>query len=209
MKFLANSMLCLAAALTLAGPGGVAAESLPSELVAMRPASSRSVVPAVLPQSDCEDEQQPVLPLSNGGYVQTCGVNGPVIRRFAVQPPADAISEGPVAVDLTGVIGWTRPGAATREAPVGRVKPGKTRSGGERLLGSYYVQVGMYRDEANAAQAKEKLRAVAQPVAVAHDISKGRPVQLVLAGPFADAAEAGAALALLRQSGFADAYIRR
>lgn len=70
--------------------------------------------------------------------------------------------------------------------------------------GRLFVQVGSFGVPANAEGAKARLRAAGLPVASA----KGGSLQVVLAGPFASAAEAKRALSAVRSAGFGDAYIR-
>lgn len=71
-----------------------------------------------------------------------------------------------------------------------------------------YVQVGSYAEAGNAGRAIHKLQALGLPVAKAPMRSKGRQLQVVLAGPFASSAEAQHALRAARGAGFRDAYVR-
>lgn len=67
-----------------------------------------------------------------------------------------------------------------------------------------FVQVGSFAQPANADRARARLAALGLPVAQA----QARGQQVVLAGPFVDAAAARQAQARLRQAGFGDAFIR-
>ncbi|WP_192931132.1 SPOR domain-containing protein [Gemmobacter serpentinus] len=74
--------------------------------------------------------------------------------------------------------------------------------------GGYYVQVGTFGVPANAEGAKARLRAAGLPVGSAKAVKGGKALQMVMAGPFADAGSAQSALSMARSAGFGDAYIR-
>lgn len=74
--------------------------------------------------------------------------------------------------------------------------------------GGYYVQVGTFGEAANAARSASRLQGLGLPVAKSRITSKGRNMQIVMAGPFGDAGAANAALSKARRLGFGDAFIR-
>jgi len=74
--------------------------------------------------------------------------------------------------------------------------------------GGAYVQIGTFAQPANAAGAKARLAGLGLPVAGAKISKGGKPMQIVLAGPFADGRQAQAALVAARRAGFADAFLR-
>lgn len=74
--------------------------------------------------------------------------------------------------------------------------------------GQFYVQVGTFGEAANAARSAARLQGLGLPVAKSRITSKGRSLQIVMAGPFGDAGAANAALTAARRSGFGDAFIR-
>jgi hypothetical protein len=74
--------------------------------------------------------------------------------------------------------------------------------------GRYFVQVGTFGDAANAARTASRLQGLGLPFAKSRITSKGRQLQIVLAGPFGDTGAASAALSAARRSGFGDAFIR-
>lgn len=86
-----------------------------------------------------------------------------------------------------------------------RMKPG-ARIGAPRPDGARFVQVGAYARAAYAEQAAARLAAAGLAAARASASSGGRPVTLVLAGPFAEG-ELGRALDAVRAAGFGDAYV--
>jgi cell division protein FtsN len=88
---------------------------------------------------------------------------------------------------------------APRQAKVGQAK---------RATGNYFVQVGTFGEAANATRTAARLQGLGLPVAKSRIISKGRQLQIVMAGPFGDANAASAALSAARRSGFGDAFIR-
>lgn len=67
-----------------------------------------------------------------------------------------------------------------------------------------YIQVGAFADPANAQGAAGRLAAAGLPVAS----QKAKGLKVILAGPFASAAEARQALGAVRGAGFGDAFIR-
>lgn len=70
--------------------------------------------------------------------------------------------------------------------------------------GAAYVQVGAFKQPANAEAAIARLAAAGLPVAS----QTGRGMKVVLAGPFASAAEAAQALSVARGAGFGEAFLR-
>lgn len=74
--------------------------------------------------------------------------------------------------------------------------------------GGAFVQVGLFGVPANAQGAAARLSALGLPVRVAKSSKGGKPLQSVMVGPFASAAEAQAALSAIRRAGFGDAYLR-
>lgn len=75
-------------------------------------------------------------------------------------------------------------------------------------VGGAYVQVGTFGVPSNAEGAASRLSGMGLPVARAKITSGGKPMQIVLAGPFGSAADAQAALSMARGAGFGDAFIR-
>lgn len=74
--------------------------------------------------------------------------------------------------------------------------------------GGAYIQIGTFGQKSNADGASARLKGMGLPVARAKITSGGKPMQIVMAGPFGSAADAQAALAMARQAGFGDAFIR-
>lgn len=74
--------------------------------------------------------------------------------------------------------------------------------------GRFYVQVGSFGVPANAEGARSRLAGLGLPTATGRGSIKGKPVQVVHAGPFASADQARAALNAARRAGFPDAFIR-
>jgi hypothetical protein len=103
----------------------------------------------------------------------------------------------PTAIDgsITNII--TDGGMAPAEVVAGAVTAGRM-----------YVQVGVFGDASNAAQSVQRLQGLGLPVAKSRITSKGRNLQIVMAGPFGDAGSANAALSAARRAGFGDAFIR-
>ncbi|MDO9640198.1 MAG: SPOR domain-containing protein [Pseudotabrizicola sp.] len=74
--------------------------------------------------------------------------------------------------------------------------------------GRSFVQVGTFGEASNADGASSRLAGLGLPVARSRISSKGKPMQIVFAGPFGSRAEAQAALNAARRAGFGDAFIR-
>ncbi len=74
--------------------------------------------------------------------------------------------------------------------------------------GRMFVQVGTFADAGNTARSVKRLQGLGLPVAKSRITSKGRNLQIVMAGPFGDAGSAKAALSAARRAGFGDAFIR-
>jgi hypothetical protein len=74
--------------------------------------------------------------------------------------------------------------------------------------GGLYVQVGTFGVPENAAGAGARLQALGLPAARSNITQGGRALTIVLAGPFASASQAQAALNAARGAGFGDAFIR-
>lgn len=71
-----------------------------------------------------------------------------------------------------------------------------------------YVQVATFAQPDNAQRTAGALAAKGLPMRIWSAKRGGKPVQLVLVGPFADRGHATAALSIVRRSGFGDAYLR-
>ena len=86
------------------------------------------------------------------------------------------------------------------------VAPGRpARAQPQGAAGGRFVQVGIFGVAQNAEAAKARLRAAGLPVASSTLTKGGKPLSVVLAGPFADA---GQALGAVRAAGFGDAILR-
>lgn len=71
-----------------------------------------------------------------------------------------------------------------------------------------YVQVGTFGVSANAQNTVNRLQGHGLPVATGRVQRGGQALQVVMAGPFANPAEAQAALGTARALGFSDAFLR-
>ena len=71
-----------------------------------------------------------------------------------------------------------------------------------------FVQVGAFADPANASRVVGRLQAAGLPVSIQRSTSRGKPVQVILAGPFADPGALSHGLVTARSAGFRDAFAR-
>jgi hypothetical protein len=72
-----------------------------------------------------------------------------------------------------------------------------------------FVQVATFAQSTNARDTSNALYARGLPIQVHRTRARGRSMQVVLAGPYADTIDAQYALATARNMGFRDAFIRR
>lgn len=77
------------------------------------------------------------------------------------------------------------------------------------MAGARFVQVGSFGVAENATRAAARLQAMGYPVQVTRSAIRGKPVQIVRAGPFGSEGQAAAALSAARGAGFGDAILRR
>jgi cell division septation protein DedD len=84
-----------------------------------------------------------------------------------------------------------------------------TKSVPQAVSGARFVQVGSFGVPANADRAVRTLQSMGLPVQVSRSTIKGKPVQVVRAGPFGSDQQAQAALGAARSAGFGDAILRR
>ena len=77
------------------------------------------------------------------------------------------------------------------------------------LAGGGYVQIGAFGVPANAASTAQRLQSLGLPVRTKNIKSAGKPLTVVMAGPFAAATAQNRALILARGAGFKDAFLRR
>lgn len=99
---------------------------------------------------------------------------------------------------------------STKSDPAQAVAPQTQRRqpAAQAAGGRFFVQIGTFGVPANAEGAKAKLRAAGLPVGTAKLSKGGKAMQIVLAGPFGDAASAQNALRAARGAGFGDAFVR-
>lgn len=77
----------------------------------------------------------------------------------------------------------------------------------QRVAGRF-VQVGAFADPNNADGVIRRLQAAGLPVSVQRSSSRGKPVQVILAGPFDDPGALSRGLGQARAAGFRDAFAR-
>ncbi|WP_158234155.1 SPOR domain-containing protein [Oceaniglobus indicus] len=78
----------------------------------------------------------------------------------------------------------------------------------QAVPGKRYVQAGTFGDAANAGRTVARLQNAGLPVRTQTIQRGGRQLQIVLAGPFADARQTQDGLAAVRRAGFHDAFAR-
>ncbi len=78
-----------------------------------------------------------------------------------------------------------------------------------RLAGTPYVQVGTFNDQASAQAAAKQVKRLGLPVRIGKYQRGGVTQRMVLAGPFASADSANAALSKTQSAGFGGAFVRQ
>lgn len=125
-----------------------------------------------------------------------------------------------VLIPDTGARGPDRPGSRdTAPAPVRdlspdnpqlRAAPLEMRAGPGAALpnGGRFVQVGAFAVPRNAHSTAARLMAKGVPARIVPQVSGGRTLDVVLAGPFGASGQLNRTLAFVRKSGFPDAFAR-
>ena len=121
-------------------------------------------------------------------------------RILTRQVPARPLDEAGPLYRLT---------VASKTAPASVAKPEPAAEAAQpAVAGRFFVQVGSFAQAANAEGAAGRLAALGLPVARSEGRIGGKPVQVILAGPFGDSGAAQAALRAARGAGFGDAFVR-
>lgn len=89
-----------------------------------------------------------------------------------------------------------------------RATPQATAAPQPKRIAGRFVQVGAFADPNNADTAIRRLQAAGLPVSVQRSSSKGKPVQVILAGPFGNPGALSQGLGVARAAGFRDAFPR-
>lgn len=194
----------------------------------------RIVCPAAAPNPQrvtLQDGTSTILCAGPDGDVQTAaaGLRNNGLTFAPVVPPGYRFAweedgrlnprrgQGTVAGQMAQDQIWTRDvparlvTAKARPVVVATAAPSQvtvSSSGGPQATGRLFVQVGSFGVAANAAAAARQLAALGLPVMSGKGTIKGKPVQVVSAGPFASVSEAQAAMSAARRAGFSDAFIR-
>lgn len=192
------------------------------EPVPAAPAPGRRVVraPQVVsapmpPQVFPSEVAQPPLPRRRNDWSAWDGLNPRAgVGYGAVRPQGgsrwqDAYLHGEIATNPVG--DTPRPSVSTMGTMAGvqaAPQPQRAQPQSGRMTNGQYIQVGSYARQSNAMTAIGHLQANGLPVAMGRATSGGSEFQIVLAGPFTDAATRDRALAHARALGYADAFIR-
>lgn len=146
-------------------------------------------------------EDDRLNPLRGVGTAEGQAAQDRILTR---QVPARPVAEAGVLYRLT-VGGKNAPAAAAQPE---RASVARTEAAKPAVAGRFFVQVGSFAQPANAEGAAGRLAALGLPVARSEGRIGGKPVQVILAGPFGDSGAAAAALRAARGAGFGDAFVR-
>jgi cell division protein FtsN len=77
------------------------------------------------------------------------------------------------------------------------------------LTGARYVQVGTFRNNANAQKSAQNIARMGLPARIGKRRQGGKTYLTVQAGPFNDAGGLKSAMSRLRGAGYSDAFVRK
>jgi hypothetical protein len=213
------------------GDGSATGWVSPSHVRGTEPVTDNTNTQSAAPQRQRAASQQSahaVILAQNADFSQTV-INGQVVQGYQTAKTAKyraAFDDGRLN-PLRGngsAQGWaqqdqvlTRTTPANSIAEEARIKARKQvlaqarsrpiESSGQNL-GAIFVQIGTFGNPANVQNAGVSLSAMGLPVAKRRSISGGSEVVTVYAGPFASTSDAQAALGMVRNAGFGDAFLR-
>jgi hypothetical protein len=127
-----------------------------------------------------------------GTHPQARATAQPVVRS-SVSARVSTKSVAPVTTPLATQTARARPSAG-QALPVNTLR---------------YVQVGTFGVPANADKSIARLAAMGLPVSAQVSQKSGKPLKMVLAGPFASSQQTLQALAQARSAGYSDAFARK
>lgn len=152
--------------------------------------------------------------LSDGRRVTQCddaasGAAVPYLNGLGV-PGLTVTDRAPTAAEIrraetAGQGGYRVTYARGNLTEAGRAAMAAGPAGTSGATGAAFVQIGAFGDPANAERAIATLKGLGLPVSV----GVGGRLKVILAGPFASAAEVRDAVALARRNGYPDAYPTR
>ncbi len=204
------------ALLCTAGDGRTAGLALPQAKTAAAPARALAIdIPAPTPDPRLVN---PIIPPGyklawSDGRLNPYRGKGSMAgqqaqdRIWTRTVPAELVEWKPA--ETVQVASASAPVRATRSATPTLVVSTKSPDAKAATPGRSFVQVGSFGQPSNADAARLKISALGMPVAGSRVTSGGKALQVVLAGPFDDPAQARNALASLRQAGFPDAILKQ
>jgi len=132
-------------------------------------------------------------------------------RLWTRDVPAVLVASQPAAQEAVAVASSQSQPAAPADRAQARVST-KTEPDARVVVPAVaapvYVQVGTFAVPSNAEGARARLRSAGLPVGTAKVTKGGKALQIIVAGPYADAGAAQAALLVARKAGFKDAFLR-
>lgn len=165
-------------------------QTLPRRLINQRTGKDvTGMVPVIYPYTSVAQQRQAAI------EVQIVQKDGKLMKRVVRNKTAKAAERKPVY--------------STRSAPkaVAKAAP-KAKAPVKALAGKRFVQVGTYRNAANAQRAAQNIARMGMPARIGKKRSGGKVLMSVQAGPFNDTRMVQTAMAKLRRAGYADAFAR-
>jgi hypothetical protein len=164
-------------------------QSVPRRLIDRR--SGRDVtasVPLIYPYTDIATQRREL------GEVTIVQRDGKLVKRIVRNPGAAPVQRKPVY--------------STRSAPKAAAPKPKAVAVSPALAGKRYVQVGTFRNPANAQAAANRIARMGMPARIGKHRKSGQSYMTVQAGPFNGASSLGNAMQRLRNAGYRDAFAR-
>lgn len=128
---------------------------------------------------------------------------------FAAQNAATSTSiSGQATLSSKSFVTEPKAPAVRSKVKQAKKKPAAKPTPATNEAAKTYVQVAMFAQAGNAQRTAGNLAAKGLPMRIWNAKRGGKPVQLVVVGPFVDSGQANAALSIVRRSGFKDAYLR-
>lgn len=128
---------------------------------------------------------------------------------FAAQNAATSTSiSGQATLSSKSFVTEPKAPAVRSKVKQAKKKPAAKPTSTTNEAAKTYVQVAMFAQAGNAQRTAGNLAAKGLPMRIWNAKRGGKPVQLVVVGPFVDSGQANAALSIVRRSGFKDAYLR-
>ncbi|GGE39399.1 SPOR domain-containing protein [Actibacterium pelagium] len=204
----------------VANPAPVAEMPKPAE-PAPKPIKTPVVEPEVVEAEEVEETEEVAVapePVEEKASAQTAKAQPEPVLEEALeetdqaQPePTESVAETPAepAQPTETVIVAPQPAPVVVPEPKPEAVPQPEAVAGVDWGKGAYLQIAAFRQHENTLKTKAVIEQIGLPVAIDTVQSKGRTLEVVLVGPFADDEALKGALRAVRKAGYKDAFTRR